>query len=73
LLPSIETSVEYALKMIRKMQTELIKSMEVRQEALDEIYAHFDEYHKTTVFQENCGVGSRTARSRIVSTYGQDL
>lgn len=54
LLPSIETSVEYALKMIRKMQTEHIKSMEVKQEALDEIYAHFDEYHKTTVFQENC-------------------
>ncbi|PVH68820.1 FAD/NAD(P)-binding domain-containing protein [Cadophora sp. DSE1049] len=54
LLPSIETSVEYAIKMMRKMQTEGIISMDVKQEALDDIYAHFDEFHKTTVWQEEC-------------------
>lgn len=54
LLPSIETSVEYAIKMMRKMQTEGIVSMDVKQEALDDIYAHFDEFHKTTVWQEEC-------------------
>jgi hypothetical protein len=54
LLPSIETSVEYAIKMMKKIQTETIKSIDVKQEALDDIYAHFDEFHKTTVWQEEC-------------------
>lgn len=39
---------------MRKMQTETIKSMSVKQEALNDIYEHFDEFHKKTVFQENC-------------------
>ncbi|KAK5141166.1 hypothetical protein LTR04_002701, partial [Oleoguttula sp. CCFEE 6159] len=54
LLPSIETTVEYSIKMMKKIQTEAIKAIEVQQEALDDIYAHFDEYHKTTVWQEEC-------------------
>lgn len=54
LLPSIETSVEYAVKMMCKIQKEHIKSLDVKQEALDDIYAHFDEFHKTTVWQEEC-------------------
>jgi hypothetical protein len=36
------------------MQSEGIKAMSVKQDALDELYAHFDEYHKTTVWQEEC-------------------
>lgn len=54
LIPSIETTVEYSIKVMRKMQKEQIKSMAVRQDALDEIYAHFDEFHKSTVWQEPC-------------------
>jgi cation diffusion facilitator CzcD-associated flavoprotein CzcO len=54
LLPSIETTVEYAVKMMKKIQHEGIKSMDVKQEALDDIYAHFDEFHKDTVWQEEC-------------------
>ncbi|KAF2638749.1 FAD/NAD(P)-binding domain-containing protein [Massarina eburnea CBS 473.64] len=54
LLPSIETTVEYSIKCMKKMQTEGIKAMTVKQEALDEIYAHFDEFHKNTVWQEEC-------------------
>jgi hypothetical protein len=54
LLPSIETSVEYAVKMMRKIQKEQIRSIDVKQEALDDIYDHFDEFHKTTVWQEEC-------------------
>ncbi|CAI6088645.1 unnamed protein product [Clonostachys chloroleuca] len=54
LLPSIETTIEYAVKMMRKIQQENIRSISVKQEALDDIYAHFDEFHKTTVFQEEC-------------------
>ncbi|KAK5128236.1 hypothetical protein LTR85_002903 [Meristemomyces frigidus] len=54
LLPSIETTVEYSVKMMKKIQTECIKAIEVQQEAVDDIYAHFDEFHKTTVWQEEC-------------------
>jgi cation diffusion facilitator CzcD-associated flavoprotein CzcO len=54
LIPSIETTIEYAIKCIKKISTEGIKSMDVKQEALDEIYAHFDEFHKTTVWREEC-------------------
>lgn len=39
---------------MKKMQHETIKSMAVKQEALDDIYAHFDEFHKNTVWQEDC-------------------
>jgi cation diffusion facilitator CzcD-associated flavoprotein CzcO len=54
LIPSIETTIEYSIQIMKKMQHEYIKAIEVKQEALDEIYAHFDEYHKTTVWRENC-------------------
>jgi cation diffusion facilitator CzcD-associated flavoprotein CzcO len=54
LLPSIETTIEYSIKCMKKMQTEGIRAMAVKQDALDAIYAHFDEYHKTTVWQEEC-------------------
>lgn len=39
---------------MRKISTENIKAIEVQQEAVDEIYAHFDEFHKNTVWQEEC-------------------
>ncbi|KAB5566951.1 4-hydroxyacetophenone monooxygenase [Coniochaeta sp. 2T2.1] len=54
LLPSIETTVEYSVKMMKKIQHEHIRSIDVQQEAVDDVYAHFDEFHKTTVFQEEC-------------------
>lgn len=40
--------------MMKKMQHETIKCMDVKQEALDDIYGHFDEFHKTTVWKEEC-------------------
>lgn len=54
LLPSIETTIEYSIQMMKKIQHEQIRSIDVKQDALDDIYAHFDEFHKTTVFQEPC-------------------
>ncbi|KIW99575.1 uncharacterized protein Z518_11314 [Rhinocladiella mackenziei CBS 650.93] len=54
LLPSIENTIEHAVKLIKKIQHEGLRSIEVKQEAVDEIYAHLDEYHKTTVWQEEC-------------------
>jgi len=54
LLPSIETTIEYSVKMMQKISKEHIKAIEVSQEALDDIYAHFDEFHKNTVWKEEC-------------------
>ncbi|KAF2669324.1 FAD/NAD(P)-binding domain-containing protein [Microthyrium microscopicum] len=54
LIPSIETTIEYSIQMIKKISTEGIKAVEVKQEALDELYAHFDEFHTATVWKEDC-------------------
>ncbi|KAF2119710.1 hypothetical protein BDV96DRAFT_610597 [Lophiotrema nucula] len=54
LIPSIETTIEYSIKCMKKMQTQGIKAMAVKQEALDEIYSHFDTFHAETVWQEEC-------------------
>jgi hypothetical protein len=54
LLPSIETTIEYAVKMMDKIQAEHIKAIEVKQDALDDLYAHFDEFHKSTVWKQEC-------------------
>ncbi|KAH8714138.1 hypothetical protein BGZ61DRAFT_505107 [Ilyonectria robusta] len=54
LLPSIETTIEYSIKVMKKIQHDHIRSISVKQDALDDIYAHFDEFHKKTVFQEEC-------------------
>jgi cation diffusion facilitator CzcD-associated flavoprotein CzcO len=54
LLPSIEAGVEYAVKVMKKIQREQIRSIEVRQDALDDLFEHFDEFHKDTVYQDDC-------------------
>ncbi|KAI9812437.1 MAG: hypothetical protein M1827_004668 [Pycnora praestabilis] len=54
LLPSIETTIEYAIKMMEKIQSEHIRAIEVKQEAVDELFAHLDEFHKTTVWKQEC-------------------
>lgn len=40
--------------MIKKFQTEGVLSASVKQQALDDIYKHFDEFHKGTVWREEC-------------------
>lgn len=54
LIPGIETSIEYSIKMIKKIQTEGLLSVAVKQEALDDIYEHFDAFHQNTVWSEEC-------------------
>lgn len=54
LLPSIETTIEYIVKAVDKMQAELIKSLVVKQSALDQLYAHFHQFHKNTVWKQDC-------------------
>jgi hypothetical protein len=37
-----------------KMQSDGIKAMDVKQEALDDLLEHFDAFHKKTVWGEEC-------------------
>ncbi len=53
-IPQIETSIEYTIQCMNKIQAEGIKSMVVRQDVLDELYLHLDTFHKSTVFHEPC-------------------
>ncbi len=54
MIPGIETSVEYVIKLMKKIQREGVLSITVKQEATDDLYQHFDEIHKHTVWQEEC-------------------
>ena len=54
LIPGIETTIEYIIKLVTKIQREGVLSITVRQEATDDLYQHFDEIHKHTVWQEEC-------------------
>jgi hypothetical protein len=40
--------------MAGKIQSEGIKSVEVKQDAVDRLLEHMDAFHKHTVFQEEC-------------------
>lgn len=40
--------------MMKKIQKEGVLSISVKQEATDDLYQHFDEIHKHTVWQEEC-------------------
>jgi hypothetical protein len=40
--------------MIDKIQSQGIKSVEVKQDAVDHLMTHMDAFHKHTVFQEEC-------------------
>lgn len=54
LIPGIETSIEYIIKLMKKIQKEGVLSITVKQDATDHLYQHFDEIHKRTVWQEEC-------------------
>jgi predicted small metal-binding protein len=50
----VETNIEYILKVIKRISTEGIKYLSAKQEAVDDIFAHMDEMHRNTVWQEEC-------------------
>ena len=54
LLPVIETTAEYVIKMIGKMQAEQIRAYEIRQECVEELQAHCSLFHKGTVWMQDC-------------------
>jgi hydroxyversicolorone monooxygenase len=45
---------EYAIKLIKKMQNELIKSFAPKQDITDDFNAHTQEFIKQSVWSSNC-------------------
>jgi len=54
LLPILEQSAKYILKMIYKCQTEAIKSVSPKKEAVDDFIEHTNEFMKRTAWTSHC-------------------
>lgn len=54
LISGLETEIDYAYSCLRKMQTENIKSMEVKQEAVDDFIEHKNALMEKMVWSGDC-------------------
>lgn len=52
--PAIEHTSKYLLHLLFKLQTECYKSVEPKQEAMDDFIDHADDFLTRTVFAGNC-------------------
>ena len=53
-LPSFETEIEYVIQVAKKMQSDRIKSMDVREKVVDQLNEYIDAWHETSVFSGSC-------------------
>ncbi|KAH0829681.1 putative sterigmatocystin biosynthesis monooxygenase stcW [Fonsecaea pedrosoi] len=53
-LVSHDMQVEYIVQCMKRMQQEGIKALEVRPEPIDELYEHIDEFHRNSVWSDDC-------------------
>ena len=53
-LNSHEACVNYILTCVRRLQSETIRALEVKPEAVAALYEHIDEWHKCSVWNEEC-------------------
>lgn len=49
-----EACVNYVVSCIKRLQSEHIRAIEVKSEAVDALYEHIDEWHKRSVWNEPC-------------------
>lgn len=54
LIPSSEQVSEYTVKVLRRMQTEPIKTISVKDEVVDDLFEHAQEQIKTTAWSSSC-------------------
>jgi len=54
LLVMVEYEVDYAIQVVKKLQKERLKSIEVKQEAVDDFNEYIDAYFPRTVFGQKC-------------------
>ncbi|KAJ5951521.1 uncharacterized protein N7479_009934 [Penicillium vulpinum] len=53
-LPSHDVQVDYIIKCIKRMQQENIRALEVKPKPIDDLYEYIDEWHKGSVWSDNC-------------------
>ena len=53
-LPCFETEIEYVIQMARKMQSDRIKSFDVKEKVVDQLNEYIDAWHGTGVFSGPC-------------------
>ncbi|KAL2436581.1 FAD-binding monooxygenase tazF [Exophiala dermatitidis] len=53
-LNSHEACVDYIVKCISRIQTENIRALEVKMEPVKQLYEHMDEWHKGSVWNDEC-------------------
>jgi hypothetical protein len=53
-LPCFETELDYVIQVVKKMQSDRIKSIDVRQGVVDQLDQYIDAWHETSVFSEPC-------------------
>lgn len=53
-LPAHEISVEYILKCAKKIQSDGIRALEVKEEPVTALYEHIDAWHKRSVWNADC-------------------
>ncbi|KAI1857254.1 uncharacterized protein JN550_013337 [Neoarthrinium moseri] len=53
-LPCLETELEYVIAAVKKMQTDRIKSLDVRADVTDQLNEYIDAWHETSVFSADC-------------------
>ncbi|KAL3442014.1 hypothetical protein BJX65DRAFT_321727 [Aspergillus insuetus] len=49
-----EVQVDYMVKMIKRIQAENIKSLTVKQDAVNHLYQHMEAFHERTVWTADC-------------------
>ncbi|RKK26698.1 hypothetical protein BFJ66_g16521 [Fusarium oxysporum f. sp. cepae] len=53
-LPCLETEIEYVIQAIKKMQSDRIKALDVREKCVDQLNEYIDAWHQTGVFSSEC-------------------
>ncbi|CAG9948058.1 unnamed protein product [Clonostachys rosea f. rosea IK726] len=53
-LPCLETEIEYVIQAVKKMQSDRIKSLDIRERLIDQLDEYIDAWHETSVFSGNC-------------------
>ena len=53
-LPAHEMCIEYILKCARRLQTENLRAIEVKQEPVRQLYEHIDAWHRRSVWNAGC-------------------
>lgn len=53
-LPCLETEVEYVIQAVKKMQSDRIKTLDVREEVVDQLNEYIDAWQETSVFSAPC-------------------